>query len=172
MQENTDIKFSVEIPAIKKEEFAKQINELNANSNNDKMYYNIYNTEFGEVYDGVFEHRQEYINYLNEQFGYNYTELPLIDKRKWGDRFFEDEKQKVVICFSHYSPIHKKFSELHVELVNRILLFCKENNLRIEHFNLSGDGCGESIKYGSWTPFTDSSFALFDKNKESILCSM
>lgn len=53
-----------------------------------------------------------------------------------------------------------KFSKLHEELVNKVIAWCKENNVRCDDFHLGIDGMLASIDYGSWTPGTDSSCTL------------
>ena len=52
--------------------------------------------------------------------------------------------------------IDKKFRKLHNKLVNKIITFCKNNDIEIDEFSLSADGVRESIKYGEWCPSTDS----------------
>lgn len=63
--------------------------------------------------------------------------------------------------------LHKKFSELHVELVNKIILFCKENNVKCDIFRLSGDCLMPSIEFGSWHPATDSTFELVKTDEKT-----
>ena len=58
-----------------------------------------------------------------------------------------------------------KFRALHHEIVNRIISFCKENNITIDEFHLSADGVEGSIPYGEWEACTDSSFS-FEKFTE------
>lgn len=54
----------------------------------------------------------------------------------------------------------EKFRELHKELVEKIITFCHENDLRISEMNLSADGMIDSIKENKWLPSTDSSMSL------------
>ena len=56
--------------------------------------------------------------------------------------------------------LKKKFDNLHVEIVNKVIDFCKENNIQIDEFNIYADGVRESIPFGKWTPATDSSFRM------------
>ena len=56
--------------------------------------------------------------------------------------------------------VKHKFDELHVELVDHIVKFCKENDIMVDNFSLTGDGLKDSIKFGEWTPFTDSCLCL------------
>lgn len=66
----------------------------------------------------------------------------------------------------------KKFADLHHKLVNEVITFCKENNLNdISEFFLNADGLNESIKYGYWTPVTDSFFTLENEHGERYLMS-
>ena len=56
--------------------------------------------------------------------------------------------------------LKKKFDNLHVEIVNKVIDFCKENNIQIDEFNIYADGVRESIPFGKWTSVTDSSFRM------------
>ena len=57
--------------------------------------------------------------------------------------------------------LNKKFRDLHHELVNRIISFCKENDIVIDDFSLSADHLVEqSIPTGKWQASTDSSFVF------------
>lgn len=56
--------------------------------------------------------------------------------------------------------LNEKFRELHHELVNRIISFCKENDIVIDEFSLSADGLAESIPTGKWQACTDSGFVF------------
>ena len=56
--------------------------------------------------------------------------------------------------------LNQKFRDLHHELVNRIISFCKENNITIDDFSLSADHLEESISAGSWQSCTDSGFVF------------
>ena len=60
------------------------------------------------------------------------------------------------------SELNKKFRELHKNVVDIIIHFCKENNITINEFHLNADGLEESIKLGSWESCTDSCL-VFDK---------
>ena len=44
--------------------------------------------------------------------------------------------------------LNKKFRALHHELVNKIISFCKENNILIDEIHLNADGVDGSIPYG------------------------
>lgn len=186
MQRNTDIRDNIlslnndyyrEItPVISQEEFSNKIKVLNDTNKHDYVGFMIYKGEMQRnfaftTYD-VFENRQSYIDYLNEKYGYNYIELPLSDSTKWADRFFEDANQKTIICFSAFSPLHKKFYNLHINIVNQIINFCKENNVQADNLHLSADCLNESIEYGKWCPYTDSSFSLYNNDEETILWSI
>ena len=56
----------------------------------------------------------------------------------------------------------EKFSALHEELVNRVISFCKENNLECDAFSLYATGLLESREWGYWTPGTDSSCSFLE----------
>ena len=73
-------------------------------------------------------------------------------KNKNIDRFFHQ------ICQDE--ELTKKFFDLHVEIVDKIAAFCKENNITVDEFHINGDGLMCSIKEGKWSACTDSSFTL------------
>ena len=78
--------------------------------------------------------------------------------------------------------LNQKFVELHKTLVNQIVEFCKDNNLEIDDVHVSADGLRDSIKYGYWTPASDSSMTMYRFDDETpyrqdydivpFLCSM
>lgn len=61
---------------------------------------------------------------------------------------------------SQDKDLKKKFDNLHVEIVNKVIDFCKENNIQIDEFNIYADGVRESIPFGKWTSVTDSCFRM------------
>ena len=69
-----------------------------------------------------------------------------------------NKKYPMQICQDE--NLNNKFRELHNELVNKIISFCKENNIVIDEFNLNADSVSGSISYGSWQPCTDSAFSM------------
>lgn len=69
-----------------------------------------------------------------------------------------DKKYPMQICQD--DNITRKFRELHKELVDKIISFCKENNISIDEFHLNADGVDGSIPYGEWQACTDSSFSM------------
>ena len=69
-----------------------------------------------------------------------------------------DKKYPMQICQD--DNITNKFRELHKELVNKIISFCKENNISIDEFHLNADGVDGSIPYGKWQSCTDSGFSM------------
>lgn len=60
------------------------------------------------------------------------------------------------------------FRELHINLVNKVIIFCKEHNIDIDELSLNANGLKTSIKEGYWTPATDSCF-IIEKNVYSEL---
>ena len=69
----------------------------------------------------------------------------------------------------------KSFHELHVEVMDTIIKWCKKHNINADFVDLHGDGLENSIEFDEWTPATDSSLCLFketDKGKEPIIYSM
>ena len=69
-----------------------------------------------------------------------------------------DKKYPMQICQD--DNLTRKFRELHKELVNKIISFCKENNISIDEFHLNADGVNGSIPYGEWQSCTDSGFSM------------
>ena len=61
---------------------------------------------------------------------------------------------------SQDKDLKKKFYNLHVEIVNKVIGFCKENNIQIDEFNIYADGVRDSISFGEWTSVTDSCFRM------------
>jgi len=69
--------------------------------------------------------------------------------------------------------LHKAFRELHGELVNRVIQFCKEHNLDGAYeFTIGASGLTKSIPEGQWTPYTDSYFIIANINDEGKLEKM
>lgn len=68
--------------------------------------------------------------------------------------------------------ITDSFYELHKSIMKQIIDWCIENNLDADYISLDADGVKYSIEVGDWHPGTDSSFALFDKDKKCLVCSM
>lgn len=63
--------------------------------------------------------------------------------------------------------LHKAFGELHTTIVNMIIQFCKEHNLKnIDEFRVSADGIMGSIEFGEWCPCTDSSMSMIEVKKD------
>lgn len=69
-----------------------------------------------------------------------------------------DKKFPLQICQDE--EITNKFRNLHYEIVNKIISFCKENNIVVDEFHLNADGLQGSIPYGEWESCTDSSFSM------------
>ncbi len=60
-----------------------------------------------------------------------------------------------------HREIEDKWYELHNEIVQKIIDFCKDNNItEATDFGLKIDGLDESIEYGKWTPGSDSCMSL------------
>ncbi len=80
-----------------------------------------------------------------------------------------DKKYPMQICQD--DNLTHKFRELHKELVNKIISFCKENNISIDEFHLNADGVDGSIPYGEWQSCTDSGFSMIkftDEYKDAV----
>lgn len=81
----------------------------------------------------------------------------------------EDKKYPLQVCQD--DDMTKKFRDLHYEIVNKIISFCKENNICIDEFHLSADGVKNSIPYGKWQACTDSEFSMIkftDEYKDAV----
>lgn len=90
---------------------------------------------------------------------------------------YSDLKRLIPEIGEYFSSVREDFYNLHTLLVNQIIRFCKEHNLNVSDFYLSADGVEASIKYGKWTPFTDSSFGIYKTDyktleKTAVLWSM
>lgn len=55
----------------------------------------------------------------------------------------------------------EKFCNLHEELVNKVIEFCKENDVKCDAFSLWITGIQQSAWYGGWTPGTDSCCSFY-----------
>lgn len=62
--------------------------------------------------------------------------------------------------------LNKKFCVLHHTLVNQIVEFCLENDIKIDDVHLDIDGLRYSIKFGQWTAATDSSLTMYRFDEE------
>ena len=61
--------------------------------------------------------------------------------------------------------LHKAFSELHKQIVDSVIQFCKKHNLEVDAFDISADGLLGSREYGEWTCSTDSSMSMYIRKK-------
>ena len=69
--------------------------------------------------------------------------------------------------------MNEKFYELHKKLVQQVIDYCKENNIKdADTFHLSIDYLQSSIEAGTWHPGTDSAMGLYNQNKETITYSI
>lgn len=65
------------------------------------------------------------------------------------------------------TELHKAFSKLHEEIVDKVIQFCQEHNLTdVDEFKIHADGVQGSIKYGKWCPCTDSSMSMIVLKKD------
>lgn len=63
------------------------------------------------------------------------------------------------------NDLEKKWYDLHIELVNKVISFCKENNLKdITDVSLNIDCVDGSVGQGEWTAATDSSFIAMKRD--------
>lgn len=69
--------------------------------------------------------------------------------------------------------MNEKFYELHKKLVQQVIDYCKENNIKdADTFHLSIDGLQSSIEAGTWHPGTDSAASLHNSKHETITYSI
>ena len=61
--------------------------------------------------------------------------------------------------------LNEKFRNLHRDLVNTIIKFCKDNDLEIDEASLRIDGLKDSIPFGEWQACTDSSLVFYTNNR-------
>lgn len=67
----------------------------------------------------------------------------------------------------------EKFFNLHQELVQKVIDYCKENNItNADIFDLHIDRLQDSIECGKWHPGTDSAMGLYGEDKEVIISSI
>lgn len=83
-----------------------------------------------------------------------------VNSRKYWESIFHTETNRD-------PELHKAFSELHEKLVNEIIAFCKEHNLRdVDEVSLYADGLIGSMEDGKWTCSTDSSMTMIEVRKD------
>ena len=61
--------------------------------------------------------------------------------------------------------LHTAFGELHKQVVDLIVAFCKEHDLHVDEVSIRTDGILGSKAAGEWTGFTDSSMAMYSIEK-------
>lgn len=79
-------------------------------------------------------------------------------------------EKKIVVFYlknmENRTELEKKWYELHIEIVNKLIAFCKENNLNdITDIELGIDGVNFSINCGEWTAATDSYLTAIQHDK-------
>ena len=82
----------------------------------------------------------------------------------------EETKEKYSYQICQDEKTIQEFSNLHHDIVNMVIKFCKDHELEVDEFYISADGLYGSLPFGSWQCFSDSSFSLynfdFKKKKE------
>lgn len=73
----------------------------------------------------------------------------------------QEEKKNYPHQVCQDKKINDNFRILHKDIVDKIITFCKENNIVIDGFSIVADGIGGSIPYGSWQACTDSCFSMY-----------
>ena len=89
---------------------------------------------------------KNYMEFKFKKTGIKFEYTP--DTRKYPGQQCQDEE------------LTKKFRAFHEELVNKVISFCKDNNILIDEFHLNADSLEDSIKFGSWQACTDSCFSF------------
>lgn len=79
-------------------------------------------------------------------------------------------EKKIVVFYlknmENRTELEKKWYELHIEIVNKLIAFCKENNLKdVTDINLGIDGVKFSVESGEWTAATDSFLTAMEINR-------
>lgn len=88
-----------------------------------------------------------------------------------GDNVYKGTKEYWSTVFEFETnrdpELHKAFSELHKKLVDEVIKFCKEHNLKnVNEFTVSADGLMGSIEYGQWGCCTDSSMSMIQMKED------
>lgn len=76
------------------------------------------------------------------------------DNRKYFGQQCQDDK------------INTAFRNLHKNLIDEIIGFCRAYNISIDEVHLSADGLENSIKHGSWQPCTDSGLTFMKYSED------
>lgn len=78
--------------------------------------------------------------------------------------------KKEYISMTEKTELDKKWQDLHKEIVDKIVRFCKENGVNeVTDVNLHIDCMDASISYGQWTAATDSSFTAYDCEEDNVI---
>ena len=106
----------------------------------------------------------------------NFTEedkklLERFPEYKGGDHPFVGTRQYwegVFALETNRDPeLHEAFSKLHTDIVDMVIRFCKEHNLKnVDEFHVSADGIMGSREYGEWCPCTDSSMSIIEAKED------
>jgi hypothetical protein len=120
-----------------------------------------------------------YITYLNTEYKYNFVRTIMPNKsdtlyEKLLDcKYYIDSEKQVMLCFTRYSKAQVSLHCLHKEIVDKVIKFCKKNELYdVDEFSITADGLKLSIDSGFWTSYTDSSFSLVNEDKKQVMLSM
>lgn len=120
-----------------------------------------------------------YITYLNTEYKYNFvrTIIPnnsdTLYEKLLGCKYYIDTEKQVMLCFTRYSKAQVSLHCLHKEIVDKVIRFCKKNELYdVDEFSITADGLKLSIDSGFWTPYTDSSFSLVNEDKKQVMLNM
>ena len=105
-------------------------------------------------------------NKLLEQFP-KYTEGgKFVGTREYWKFIFQEETNRD-------PELHKAFAQLHTDIVDMVIRFCKEHNLtEVDSFIVGADGLKYSREAGKWTCSTDSSMSMHlhdEKDKTPFL---
>ena len=83
-----------------------------------------------------------------------------------------EEKPKYSWQTCQDEDLNKAFIDLHHEIVDKIVKFCKDHNLEIDEAEITVDRIAGSIQYGSWQACTDSTMLMFKDTRsvKDIIC--
>lgn len=161
---------------------AKKVNSLIVEDKHHMLYvYNELENEAIEKSQNIdcWHLSDIYITYLNTEYQYNFvrTIIPNVSdtlyEKLLGCKYYIDTEKQVMLCFTRYSKAQVSLHCLHKEIVDKVIRFCKKNELYdVDEFSITADGLKLSIDSGFWTSYTDSSFSLVNEDKKQVMLSM
>ncbi len=100
------------------------------------------------------EHIKEALYDTCRVLNYGYNEV--------AHKEYDEKKRK--------EKLQSNLNKLHDEIMNKIISFCRENNVdKVWACHLGVDGLCFSVDAGEWHPGTDSALVLYDEDK-NVIC--